>query len=270
MVDALRRLGARAVSREGPRVLAWLPPPPDVDGLVREAEAALRAATSMGDPALAWRWESHEEWAERWGAGRPRRVTQRIVVAPLGREGEQEVEGRAGDVVLHLEAGPAFGTAEHPTTRGCLRLLEAVLRPRDGVVDIGTGSGILAIAAARLGAARVLALEADALSCASARRNVVANRVADRVEVRERRVGASGLRTLPRSDVVLANLEADTLHRLLPGLRRVLARSGSLVVAGVTGGEKPALLRSAAAVGLEPHLVEDVDGWWCAALRRRR
>ena len=266
MVDAMRRLGARAVCREGQRVLAWLPPPPDVDGLVREAEAALRLATSMGDPALAWRWESHEEWAERWGGGEPRRVTSRIVVAPLGRA----VERRDGDIVVRFEVGPAFGTAEHPTTRGCLQLLEAVLRPRDRVVDIGTGSGILAIAAARLGAASVLALEADALSCASARRNVVANRVADRVEVRERTVGPADLRTLARLDVVLANLEAGVLDRLLPGLRRVLARSGSLVVAGVTGGEKPTLLRSAAAVGLEPHLVQDVDGWWCAALRRRR
>ncbi|MBW3535360.1 MAG: 50S ribosomal protein L11 methyltransferase, partial [Gemmatimonadetes bacterium] len=147
MVDALRRLGARAVIREDERVLAWLPPPADVDARVREAEAALRASTSMTDPALSWRWQSHEAWMERWGRGvEPRRVSERIVVAPPGRD----AGGGAGDVVIRLEPGAAFGTAEHPTTRGCLRLLEAVSRPGGKVADIGTGSGILAIAAALL------------------------------------------------------------------------------------------------------------------------
>lgn len=267
MVDALRRLGARAVVREGERVLAWLAPPPDVEARVREVEAVLRASTSMLDTALAWEWQSHEDWAARWASGvEPRRVSERIVVAPVGRD----VEPGDGDLVLRLEPGTAFGTAEHPTTRGCLRLLEAVIRPRDRVADIGTGSGILAIAAALLGARRVLALEADPLACASARRNVTANDVADRVDVREVTVGPADLRGLRRLDVVLANLEAGILRDLLPRLRRALAPDGSLILGGVTGGERGPLLYTAAAAGLEMARHEEVEGWWCAAFRRRR
>jgi ribosomal protein L11 methyltransferase len=258
MVAALRRLGARAITREGERVIAWLAAPRAVERAVRAAESAIRASTSMTDPALTWWWETHDEWVARWvRAVEPRRVTARIVVAPIGREFERG----AGDVVIRLEAGVAFGTAEHGTTRGCLRLLERLLRRGDRVADIGTGSGVLAVAAALLGARHVLALDADPLACAGARRNATANGVAARVEVREVTVGPADLQTLPPCDVVLANLEAGIIGTLLPGLRDVLAPGGRLIASGVTAGERRTVLAAAAAAGLVPYEQADEAGW---------
>ncbi|CAN5872816.1 hypothetical protein BH23GEM9_BH23GEM9_07380 [soil metagenome] len=318
MLDVLRRLGARAVAREGQRVLAWLLPPADIDQLLHEAEAALRIGTSPTDPSLTWYWQSHDEWSERWKQTlAPRRVTDRIVVAPTDADFEHggddngdvtaaaanfvsdvgdvvDNEGDAvdneGDVVIRLEPGMAFGTAEHGTTRGCLRLVEAIVRSGDRVVDIGTGSGILAIAAALFGARHVLALEADPLSALTARRNVAVNGVTNRVIVRAQTVGPGDLQMLagragspplngpadtrsahspthPRLDVILANLEADLIGRLLPDCRETLAPRGCLIVSGITGGERLAFIDTAAAEGFEVHVQDHVDGWWCATLR---
>lgn len=281
MVDGLRRLGARAVEREGERVCAWLPAPDDVAATLRDAEAVLHTCTSMTDAALAWHWQSHDEWLARWVHDiAPRRVSDRIVVAPAGCDvggvgdvgdiGDVGADHDRGDVVIRLEAGIAFGTAEHATTRGCLRLLDRMLRADDRAVnrtlDIGTGSGVLAIAAALLGARDVLALEADGLSCESARRNVVTNGVGDRVRVRELMVGPAELRRLPRCGLILANLEAGLLRQLMPALRDRLAPRGTLIVSGTTTGERAALLETAAAAGLMVAAQDDVDGWLSVAL----
>jgi ribosomal protein L11 methyltransferase len=273
MVDALRRLGARAIEREGERVVAWLPAPDDVDALLRDARSVLRASTSLDDPALACGWRSQGNWVERWvrGVG-PRRVTDRIVVAPIGHEpghdAEPAAEQAAGDVVIRLEAGIAFGTAEHATTRGCLRLLERVLRNGDRAIDIGTGSGVLAIAAALLGARDVLAFESDPPSCDSARRNVAANDVADVVSVHQLVVTVADLPRIPARDVILANLEAGIIRGLLPALHDALAPRGALIASGITAGELASLLGAAAVAGLDVRERENVDGWTSVVFSR--
>jgi ribosomal protein L11 methyltransferase len=264
LVDGLRRVGARAVVREGAHVLAWLAPPAHVNDLLREARAVIRASTSMTEPQLDWQWQTHDEWAARWAADvEPRRVTDRIIVAPAGRE----VEAGNADIVIRLEAGAAFGTAEHATTRGCLRLLERLVQPGARVVDIGTGTGVLAIAAVRLGARHVLALEADGHACVSAARNIAVNGVASFIQLRVQTVTAADVRAMPRADVVLANLEAPVIHGLLPALRTIIDPGGAAIVAGVTGGEQRALLSAAATAGLTMQENEDSDGWPCTVFR---
>ncbi len=277
LVDALRRVGARAVERRGERVVALFPPPPDLQALLAEAASAIRASTSVAEPRLSWQWRSHAEWADAWRASHPpERVAGRLVVAPVG----SGWSGPEDDLVIRLDPAVAFGTAEHPTTRACLRTLAAHLAPGARVLDVGAGSGILSIAAALLGATRVLALETDPLACATARQNAAASGVASRIDVRAHHVvrhdfgrfwppGGARLRRAGPFGAVLANLDADTVLRLLPGFRSVLAPGGWLAISGVVRVERAAVLAAADAAGLVPADEEMEGGWWTARLNTR-
>jgi ribosomal protein L11 methyltransferase len=289
MVEALRALGARAVERDGDRVLAWLPPPSQVDALLREAEAAIRAGTSLRDPVLESSWQSAEEWARRWSADqRARRVSGRIVVAPVGGVAAETGAGagpselgadrrsksRGGEpalardddppIIIRLDPAAAFGTADHATTRACLRLLDAWIRAGDRVLDLGTGSGILAIAAARLGARRVLALDSDPLACAAAAHNAALNGVERHVEVREEAVRPHRLARLGRWDGVVANIGTTGLVPALPALRKRLARGGWLILSGMLVTDRETFLAEAGRAGLALREEEVEGGWWTA------
>jgi ribosomal protein L11 methyltransferase len=267
LVEALRRLGARAVEREGERYVALLPPPADVDELLREAAAVIRASTSLRDPWMSWRWRSHEAWAEAWSRDLPpRRVGARFVIAPRG----VDIALGEDDLAIRLVPGPAFGTAEHATTRSCLRLLERYVSPGECVADVGSGSGILAVAAALLGAGRAVALEMDPYACAAARETVAESGVADRVEVREVEVRPDTLLADGPFDGVVANLQAELLLPLLAGLARAVAPGGWMIVSGILRPERAEVLRAAEEAGLEPETEALEDGWWTAAFRRPR
>jgi ribosomal protein L11 methyltransferase len=266
VVDALNRLGARSVTRQAERIVAHLPPPADQAALLREAEAVLRLAAGT-EPSLLWHWQSQADWAESWrGEQQTRRITDRIVVVPDGHD--PDTEPAAGDVVIRLDPGPAFGTAEHGTTRGCLELLERRVTAGDVILDVGTGTGILAVAAVLLGAQRVLAFEADELSCESARHNAAINDVADRIEIDERVVSADHLRALEPVDGIAANLETRLIATLLPALPDALKPGGWLITAGVTGGERDEVLAAAEAAGFALDDEAYVDRWWSATFVR--
>jgi ribosomal protein L11 methyltransferase len=263
LVDALRSIGARAVEREGDRVRALFPAPVDVAATVAAARQVIRTATAVRRPDLDWSWQSRDEWATRWRAEHPPRRVGRFLVVPSGTDREQN---DADHLLLRLEPGAAFGTAEHATTRACLHLLDGAVQPGDTVLDLGTGSGILAIGAALLGAAGVLAVDADPLACEAARGNVDVNGVGSRVRVRELEVGPRDLRALGRHDVVTANLEAGILRSLVPALPAALRRDGCVIASGVVGSERDGVRAAAEEAGLS--VVEEVAerGWWSALL----
>ncbi|HZD05729.1 MAG TPA: 50S ribosomal protein L11 methyltransferase, partial [Longimicrobiales bacterium] len=159
VAHVLMRLGGRAVAEEADgRLVTHLAEPVDPEEVVGAVHRALAGLPGGGRAEVETRWQPHRNWAEVWKKGlRPRRVTRRLVVTPSWCEPEL----RLGDLVLVIDPGMAFGTAEHGTTRGCLRILARTVRPGERVLDVGAGSGILSIAAARLGAVEVLALESD-------------------------------------------------------------------------------------------------------------
>ncbi|MDI3280094.1 MAG: 50S ribosomal protein L11 methyltransferase, partial [Bacillota bacterium] len=194
------------------RVSAYFP----VDGrLERRVQEIREFVAGLGQYGLApgpgrveVRRVEDEDWAEAWKSYyRPIRVGRRILVRPSWEEAPAE------GVVIELDPGMAFGTGTHPTTALCLEVLEEVLRQGEAVWDLGTGSGILAIGAARLGAGRVEAFDVDPVAVQAARRNAARNGVADVVSVHERDVAAAG-ENLPQElshapDVIVVNIIAE-------------------------------------------------------------
>lgn len=151
---------------------------------------------------------------------------------------------RAGGIELVLDPGVAFGTGLHPTTRQCLDAVGALELARRSVLDVGTGSGILAVAAAKRGAARVVAVDTDPLAVRAAMEN--ARRNGARIEARE----GSAADVAGSFDVVLANLVADVLVAIAADLRARLLEGGTLVCAGILEGEEGRVAAALRAAGL--------------------
>lgn len=266
VVDALVGLGARAVEERDGALTTHFPPPDDPEAFVDGVRWRLRAVPGVG-PSLrvTWAWQAHEEWAELWKRDlAPRRISPRVVVTPTWLD----ARARPSDLVIRLDPGVAFGTAEHATTRGCLRLLDGTVASGERVADLGTGSGILAIAACGLGAGEVVAVDDDPLECAAARENVEANGCAARVRVVRDLLDAEGVADLGPLDGIVANIEAGVLGRLLPGCARAVRRGGWTILSGILAGERGEIVDRAERLGFRPE-AEDREGeWWSGLLRR--
>ncbi len=167
-----------------------------------------------------------EDWAESWKRRvRPVRVG-RLFVTPPWLAGQ----ARPGEIPLIVEPGMAFGTGDHETTRGCLALLQRRLRAGARVLDFGCGSGILAMAAMKLGASGAAAVDCDADAVRIARENAAINGVA--IETSVASVPPAG-----RFDIVIANIQSSVLLPLLPSLRERVAPAGVLILSGLLAEE---------------------------------
>jgi ribosomal protein L11 methyltransferase len=257
-------LGARVDPTRPVIVRGYLPAR---DPATAEAAAAI-AGTALGRlrafdlrpiGPLGIRTVGESDWAEAWKAHFPvLRVGRRLVIRPSWRRHR----ATTGDVVVTLDPGMAFGTGLHPTTRLCLAAVE---RLADGgelgsrVLDVGAGSGILSIAAARLGADHVLAIDTDPIAIEATVANTDRNGLAGRITARHG--------SLPSGDdpfdVVLANLVGSILIELAPVLARELVPGGRLVASGIFVDREAEVASAFAAARVTVH-ERDVDGDWVA------
>lgn len=267
VAEGLLALGGSAVEERGDTLLTYLPAPDDPGAFVAAARERLAEGLPAGSQlVVTWEWQEDEDWAAEWKRGlAPREVTPRLVVKPSWTEWEE----KPGQVVLDVDPQMAFGTGEHATTRGCLRLLDAVVRPGDRVLDVGSGSAILAIAAVRLGAAEAVAVEYDPDVNLNARENLERNGVAGSVRIVEALADDALLVELGPFDLVLANILSGVIRPLLPAFRRTLAGSddGRLIVSGILQSEADAVLWDAQAAGFRVERVDEEEEWWSALLR---
>lgn len=225
-------------------VRTYLPEGPELEGRrqkIAEAVGILQAFRLARMGALQERWLAEEDWAQAWkqyyGV---HRVGRHWVVKPRWLEYAAQPQDR----VIELDPGMAFGTGLHPTTESCLEALENLPIAQRRVLDLGTGSGILAIAAAQLGAAEVLALDLDSVAAATARDNVRALGLESRVRVELGTLGSPanddsrqqlGRVVAPQAqfDCILANLVARTIAAMAPDLAAALRPRGVLVASGI-------------------------------------
>ncbi len=248
------------------------------DEALRQVEiglALLRRAYGSADtgrlPELRIRLLTETDWAEAWKAGYDvLRIGRRLVIRP----GWRDYTPQPGDLVIELDPGMAFGSGLHPTTRLCLEALENHLRPGQAVLDVGTGSGILAIAAARLGASHVLALDTDPLAVQIARENVARNYVESVVHVEVGTLEISNPKSpWPAgqdgqiSNLAVANILAETIIELAPALAAQLSPAGILIASGIITDRADAVVASLRESGLLPVERRD-DGDWVALVSR--
>jgi len=221
-------------------------------------EKAVWALGRLRDVApLQVRTLRETDWANAWKEYFfVHRVGQRTVIVPSWRQAEYEP--RAEDVVLLLDPGMAFGTGLHPTTRLCLQAVEDCVKPGMRVLDVGAGSGILAIAAARLGASAVEAVEIDPVAASVCQENVARNGVADVVHVT-----AGPLTGAPRKqyDLILANITVGTLLQLHPQLADHLNSNGMAVLSGVLAERADELLSALRDAGWRHERTEQEQDW---------
>ena len=260
--DILRRYAPRGVAIEAAGesvvVTAWLP---DSSGLVRQRRAVLSALAPLAATVLT-RWLREEDWAEAWKAFFPvLRVSRRLVICPAWRS----YHARVGEAVIRLDPGMAFGTGQHATTLMCLRALEETVQPGANVLDLGTGSGILALAAARLGAANVLALDSDPVAVRAARENVRLNGLEAVVRVEEGTLDAA----LGPFDVIAVNISAAVIVDLAGAMAADLKPGGVLIAGGFSGERAAPVAAALTAGGLSVERTLS-DGEWRTLVGRRR
>ena len=265
LADALTAESGRGVLERDGCYVSYFPDVDDERSFVASLRERLMVRTGSRDLDVSARWQPNEDWTERWKRGlRPKRLTDRIVVRPSWTQ----FQASDGDLVVVIDPGAAFGTAEHGTTRGCLRFLDRVVEPDTIVVDVGSGSGVLAVTAALLGARQVTAIEADRLAFDALVENLARNGVTDRVRALEKHATTESLSALHPVDGIVSNLEARLLRPLLPGFAATLRPGAWLVLSGVLADEWTTFRRDVEACGFWFGEL-DRDGEWTTSLWRR-
>jgi len=222
---------------------------------ILQALPAQPFADFYGEPRI--KHLATEDWAEAWKRHyHSLRIGERVMVTPSW----EEPSLRPGDVLIKLDPGMAFGTGTHPSTQLALRLMERYLRPRSVVLDVGTGSGILAIAAVKMGATRVIATDIDPEAVRTAEENARLNEVRNQITLLVESVMDSG-----RYELVLANILADVIADLLlhEGLAERVADDGVLILSGIIKQRRDVVDLALRATGMD--VIDSVeDGDWIA------
>lgn len=257
-VEGFEDWGSNAVTHENNAVIGYLP---FDDRLKRKRktieEGLIKLENQIGMTCRIFYTEVDEaDWTESWKAYfRPEKITDQIVVKPTWKDYSPNDK----EIIIEIDPGMAFGTGTHPTTRMCIVLLEKYLKKKAAFLDVGTGSGILMIAAAKLGAGKIWGTDNDVVAVDIARRNLIHNRIPE--SVFNVMTGNMIDKITERFDLVAANLTAKTIIILLENIQKVLVQDGILICSGIIESDKDKVLEKMRHVGL--NVIETLaDGDW--------
>jgi ribosomal protein L11 methyltransferase len=207
---------------------------------------------------------NEEEWATAWKKYyHPVKISEKVTIVPTW---EIYTPVSSDELIIELDPGMAFGTGTHPTTVMCIQALERSVRPGDRVIDVGTGSGVLSIAAAMLGAEDVRAYDLDEVAVTSARLNIKLNKVSDKVTISQNNL-LDGVEE-NTADVVVANILAEVILRFTDDVARVVKPGGIFIASGIIQQKKDQVKEGLIQAGFEiteTILMED----WVAIIAKR-
>ncbi|WNF37709.1 50S ribosomal protein L11 methyltransferase [Bacillaceae bacterium IKA-2] len=199
---------------------------------------------------------NEEDWATAWKKYyKPVKVSNHITITPTWEEYQPESDQ---ECVIELDPGMAFGTGTHPTTVLCIQAIEKKLTNGDNVIDVGTGTGVLSIAAAKLGAAKVLALDLDEVAVNSAKLNIKLNKVQDVVTVKQNNLLDQ---VEEKADLIVANILAEVIIRFVDEASSLLKKDGIFITSGIIKAKKQEVK---AALLAEDFIIEEtleMDDW---------
>ncbi|MNE13437.1 Ribosomal protein L11 methyltransferase [compost metagenome] len=260
------------------KISGYFPEGTDIEGVITEVkertEELREYSIDPGQPTYTVRDVSEEDWANNWKQYfKPLRVSKRLTIKPTWEDYTPET---ADEKIIELDPGMAFGTGAHPTTSLCLRTLEGVIQNGDEVIDVGTGSGILAIGACQLGASRVLALDLDPVAVSSAKENTKLNRLEDRIEVVEsdllsvlKNNEASSVNVTLPVRVVVANILAEIILLFIEDVYKALQPGGYYIASGIYKNKEQAVEEALLAAGFEIADTAREEDWVAFVARKR-
>ncbi len=197
-----------------------------------------------------------EEWATAWKKYyHPVKISERFTIVPTW---EEYVPVSSDELIIELDPGMAFGTGTHPTTVMCIQALEKTVKQNDEVVDVGTGSGVLSIAAALLGASHITALDLDEVAVESAKQNVELNKVQDVVDVSKNNLldGVTG-----KKDVVVANILAEIIMSFTDDVASAVKPGGYFISSGIISQKKEDVKQALIGSGFEIEETIMMEDW---------
>ncbi|MFF2456661.1 50S ribosomal protein L11 methyltransferase [Peribacillus simplex] len=234
-----------------------------IDAIKESINNLLLFDIDLGKNVVSISEVNEEEWATAWKKYyNPVKISERFTIVPTW---EDYTPVSSDELIIELDPGMAFGTGTHPTTVMCIQALERTVQPGDLVVDVGTGSGVLSIAAALLDAKRIQSLDLDEVAVQSAKQNVELNKVQDKVSVSQGNL-LDGVNE--QADIVVANILAEVIMRFTDDVAKVVKPGGYFIASGIIQTKKQDVKEAIIASGFtveETILMED----WVAIIAKR-
>ncbi|MGD6841279.1 50S ribosomal protein L11 methyltransferase [Bacillus infantis] len=207
---------------------------------------------------------NEEEWATAWKKYyNPVKISERFTIVPTW---EDYTPVSSDELIIELDPGMAFGTGTHPTTVMCIQALERTVAKGDRVVDVGTGSGVLSIAAAMLGAEKVEALDLDEVAVKSARLNIKLNKVHETVSVSQNNL-LNGVQE--GADVVVANILAEVILRFTDDVAKTVKKGGCFIASGIIQQKKQQVKDAIIQAGFEIEEILQMEDWVAIIARNK-
>ncbi len=257
VIAAMFDAGVQGVQELGDSLVTQVPTMEGADAIVRAALAVSPDVRIEKEPL------PHVDWSEQWKQSIHVQTLGGLSIAPPWL-----AAGLDPARTIVIDPGMAFGTGEHATTRGVVRLMQNVIRGGDRVADLGAGSAVLAIATVKLGAEHATAIELDPDAIGNAEENVARNGVADRVTVIEGEA-ATLLPLVAPVRVITANIISSVLIELLPSIALSLGEGGRAILSGILLTEREDMVRTLADSGWRIEAEDSEDAWWSTTIARQ-